>query len=75
MCPSKVLNITIIILLQTVKYLDVANYTTPLLLLLLLLLLLISCKLSFPIVGLEMSSLPTLALRSNKNLLVFRKFV
>jgi hypothetical protein len=47
------------IVLLTLRFLDVAKFTnlTPLSLL-------ISCKLSFPIVGLKMSSLPTLALKS-----------
>jgi hypothetical protein len=42
----------------TMRFLDVAEFTTqtPLSLL-------ISCKFSFPIVGLKMSSLPTLALK------------
>jgi hypothetical protein len=38
--------------------------------------LLISCKLSFPIVGLQMSSLPTLALKSPNNFhMTFREFI
>jgi hypothetical protein len=41
------------------KIFDVGKFTT-------LTPLLISCKLSFPIVGLKMSSIPTLALKSNK---------
>jgi hypothetical protein len=41
------------------RFLDVAKFTT-----LTPLSLLILCKLSFPIVGLKMSSLPTLALKS-----------
>jgi hypothetical protein len=47
------------IVLLTVRFLDVAKFTilTPLSLL-------ISCKLSFPIVGLKMPSLPTFALKS-----------
>jgi hypothetical protein len=47
----------------TVKFLDVAKFTnlTPLSLQ-------ISCKLSFPIVGLKMSSLPTLVLKSRKRI-------
>jgi hypothetical protein len=43
----------------TVWFLDVAKFTTVT-----ALSLLISCKLSFPIVSLKMSSLPTLALKS-----------
>jgi hypothetical protein len=46
---------------HVMRFVDVANFTT-----LTPLLLLISCELSFPIVGLKMSSLPTLALKSNK---------
>jgi hypothetical protein len=41
------------------KFLDVAKFTTPTPLSLLK-----SCKLSFPIVGLKISSLPTFALKS-----------
>jgi hypothetical protein len=53
----------------TVRFCNVAKFTT-----LTPLLLLISCKLVLPIVGLKMSSLPTLALRTpNKNFhMVFR---
>jgi hypothetical protein len=47
------------IILLTVKFLDVANFIT-----LAPLSLLISCKPSFPIFGLRMSSLPNLALKS-----------
>jgi hypothetical protein len=38
--------------------------------------LLISCKLSFPVVGLKMSSLPTSAFDSPKNfLMIFKEFI
>jgi hypothetical protein len=47
------------IVLLTVRFLDVAKLTT-----LTPLSLLVACRLSFPIVGLKMSSLPTLALKS-----------
>jgi hypothetical protein len=48
------------------QILDVAEFTaiTPLSLL-------ISCKLSFPIVGLEMSSLPTLALNYSNRIFMW----
>jgi hypothetical protein len=50
-------------------FLDMAKFTT-----LTPLLLLISCKLSLPIAGLKISSLPTLALKS-LILYVFREFI
>jgi hypothetical protein len=46
--------------------LDVAKFTT-----LTPLSLLISCKLSFPIVGLKMSSLPTLAFKSHNKIVIW----
>jgi hypothetical protein len=49
------------IVLLTVRFFDVAKLTT-----LTPLSLLISCKISFPIVGLKTSSLPTFALKSKK---------
>jgi hypothetical protein len=54
------------IILLTLRFLDVAKFTnvTPLSLL-------ISCKLSFPIVGLKMSSLPTLALKSPNRIFIW----
>jgi hypothetical protein len=53
-CPSKFMKVRCgNIVLLTVRYFDVAKFTT-----LTALSLLISCKLSFPIVGLKMSSLP-----------------
>jgi hypothetical protein len=59
------------IVLLTVRFLDVAKFTT-----LTPLSLLISSKLSFPIVALKMSSLPTLALKSLKKFhTVFREFI
>jgi hypothetical protein len=58
-CPSNIMNVTMWEHLLTVRFLDVAKLTslTPLSLL-------VVCRLSFPIVGLKMSSLPTLALKS-----------
>jgi hypothetical protein len=47
------------LVLMTIRFFDVAKFTT-----LTPLSLLISCKLSFPIVGLKMSCLPTLTLKS-----------
>jgi hypothetical protein len=47
-------------------YVDVATFTT-----LTLLSLLLSCKLSFPIVGLKMSYLPTLALKFPNNIFIW----
>jgi hypothetical protein len=60
------------IVLLTIWFLDVAKFST-----LTPLSLLTSCKLSFPIVGLKMSSLPTLAfLISQQNFhMVFREFI
>jgi hypothetical protein len=52
------------ILLSEMRFLDVAKFTT-----LTPLSLLISCKLSFQIVSFEISSLPTLALKSPKKLI------
>jgi hypothetical protein len=46
-------------ILLTVKFLDVAKFTT-----------LIPCKLSFPVVGLQRSSLLTLALNSHKTVII-----
>jgi hypothetical protein len=51
------------IVLLTDRFLDVAKFIT-----LTPLSLLISCKLSFPVVGLKMSSLPTLALKPPNNI-------
>jgi hypothetical protein len=51
---------------MAIKFLDVAEFTT-----LNLLSLLISRKPSFPIVGLKMPSLPTLALKSPKKTLIW----
>jgi hypothetical protein len=53
------------ILLLTLRFFDVEKFTTPT-----SLSLQISCKLSFPIVGLKMSSLPTSALKSLKNIFI-----
>jgi hypothetical protein len=53
------------IILLAVRFVDVANFTT-----LSALSLLILCKLSFPIVGSKMSSLPTLALKSHKQMFI-----
>jgi hypothetical protein len=50
------------IVLWTLRFLELAKFTT-----LTPLSLLISCKVSFPIVGLKMSSLPTLAVKSPPN--------
>jgi hypothetical protein len=47
------------IVLLTTTFFDVAKFTT-----LTPLSLLVSCKLSFPIVGLKISSLPTFAMKS-----------
>jgi hypothetical protein len=52
--------------LLTLMFLGVAKFTNPT-----PLSLLISCKLSFPIVGLKMSSLPTLALKSPNRIFRF----
>jgi hypothetical protein len=52
-----------IIVLLIDRFLDVAKFTT-----LTPLSLLISCKLSFPVTGLKMSSLPTLALKSHNRI-------
>jgi hypothetical protein len=49
--------------LLTVRFLDFAEFTTA------PLSLLISCKLSFPVVGLKMLSLPTSALKSSNKIL------
>jgi hypothetical protein len=49
------------VVLLTIRFLDVATFTT-----LTPLSLVISCKLSFPVVGLKMSSIATLALKSSK---------
>jgi hypothetical protein len=58
------------IVILKIRFLDVTKFTT-----LTPLSLLVSCELSFPVVGLKMSSLPTLALKSpNKiHLLVFHR--
>jgi hypothetical protein len=54
------------IVLLTLRFLDVEKFTnlTPLSSL-------ISCKLSFPIVGLKMSSLPTLALKPPNRIFIW----
>jgi hypothetical protein len=54
------------------KFLDVVKFTT-----LTSLSLLILCKLSIPVVGLKLSSLPTLALKSHNKIfvMVFRAFI
>jgi hypothetical protein len=57
--------------LLTIRFLDVATFTT-----LTPISLIISCKLSFPIIGLKTSSLITLALKSPKIIhTVFREFI
>jgi biotin transporter BioY len=62
--PSKFINITMWnIVLLTTKLLDEAKFST-----LTPLSLLISCKFSFPVVGLKKSSLSTLALKSPKKI-------
>jgi hypothetical protein len=58
------------ILLLTVRFLNVAKFTT-----LTPVSLLISCKISFPNVGLKISSLPTLALKFNNFFIIFREFI
>jgi hypothetical protein len=52
--------------LLTVRFLDVGKFTT-----LTPLSLLISCKLSFPVVGLKISPQPTLALKSPNRILIW----
>jgi hypothetical protein len=64
--PSEFMNVTMCELRTlTIRFLDVAKFTAlnPLSLQ-------ISCKLSFPIVGLQMSSLLTLALKSPSKIFV-----
>jgi hypothetical protein len=58
------------IILLTLRFKDMAKFTTSITPLSLLIL----CKLSFPIVSLNMSSLQTLALQS-PNKMVFREFI
>jgi hypothetical protein len=52
------------IVLLTVRFLDVAKFSTPLSLQ-------ISCELSFPIVGLKLSSLPILILKSHNKIFIW----
>jgi hypothetical protein len=54
------------IVILTVGYLEVAKFTATTLLSLLTL-----CKLSLPVVGLEMSSLPTLAVKSYNKIVLY----
>jgi hypothetical protein len=60
-CPSKFMNVTMWKHRTSRRYLDMTKVSTPLSLLIL-------CKLSFPIVGLKMSSLPALALKSSNTI-------
>jgi hypothetical protein len=60
--PSNFVNVTMCKHRTFDRFFYVAKLTT-----LTPLLLLISCKLSFPIVGVKISPLPTFALKSNKN--------
>jgi hypothetical protein len=58
--PNKFMNVTLwVLVFSTIRFLDSARFSTPTPLSLLIL-----CKLSFLIVRLKMTSLPTLALKS-----------
>jgi hypothetical protein len=72
-CSSEVMDVTLWEhCTLTIRFLDMAKFTT-----LTPLSLLISCKLLFLTVGLKMSSLPALALKSLKQIfhMAFREFI